>query len=99
MAQVEVTHVPEEQRFEAVTSEGVLGRVEYERDGDVVVLTHTVVEPAAEGRGIGSALVRAALDAIRDDGLTVVPQCPFIASWIARNSEYADLVAEGHGPR
>src|SRR5690606_17493780 len=57
--------------------------------------THTVVETAAEGRGVGSALARTALDAARAEGLRVVPQCPFIAAYIARHPDYADLVVWG----
>ena len=65
----------------------------YQREGDTIVFTHTVVPPAIEGRGVGSKLVRAALDAARDQHLTVVPQCPFVAAYIERHPEYRDLVA------
>jgi uncharacterized protein len=65
----------------------------YQREGDVIVFTHTVVPPAIEGRGIGSKLVRAALDAARDQKLRVVPQCPFVAAFIKRHPEYEDLLA------
>jgi predicted GNAT family acetyltransferase len=46
-----------------------------------------------EGSGVGSALVAGALDDIRSRGLRVVPLCPFVAAFIRRHSEYADLVA------
>ena len=72
----------------------LLGTARYERREDVVVLTHTEVDPAAEGKGVGSALARAALDGARAAGLRVVPQCPFIATWIERHPDYADLVAD-----
>ncbi|MFC7573610.1 GNAT family N-acetyltransferase [Klenkia terrae] len=42
--------------------------------------------------GLGGTLVRAALDDVRAAGGTVVPQCPFVAGWIARHPEYRDLV-------
>lgn len=63
-----------------------------EEDG-VVLMPHTVVDDAAEGRGVGSALARHALDAARDAGRRVRPTCPFVASWIERHPAYADLVA------
>ncbi|GAB2696090.1 GNAT family N-acetyltransferase [Thalassiella azotivora] len=80
-------------RYEAVVDGEVAGYVELEQHEDRVVLTHTVVEDAYEGRGVGSALVRGALDDLRDDGRTVVPQCPFAASWIERHPEYQDLLS------
>ena len=49
--------------------------------------------PAIEGHGVGSKLVRGALDAARDQGLRVVPQCPFVAAYIKRHPEYEDLLA------
>jgi predicted GNAT family acetyltransferase len=84
----------EQQRFEAVDDSGVLaGIAAYVRQDDRVVITHTVVEDAFEGRGVGSALARAALDAIRAEGLSVEPRCPFVRGWIDRHPDYADLVA------
>ena len=64
----------------------------YQLEGDTIVFTHTVVPPAIEGRGVGSKLIRAALDRSRDQGLRVVPQCPFVAAFIERHPEYRDLV-------
>ena len=46
-----------------------------------------------EGKGVGSALARQALDAVRADGeLRVVPLCPFIKEWIDRHPAYQSLV-------
>ena len=79
-------------RFEAVDESGVVaGFAAYRRYPDRIVFTHTVVDDAFEGRGVGSTLVRAALDAVREEGLRVVPQCPFVRSYIERHPEYADL--------
>jgi len=81
-----------------------LSRVEARLDGEVAgfaayrdlpgrrVFTHTVVDPAFEGQGIGGTLARAALDRARADGKHVVPLCPFISSWIDKHPDYADLV-------
>ena len=82
----------EESRFEAVDESGVVaGFAAYRRYPDRIVFTHTVVDDAFEGRGVGSTLVRLALDAVRDEGLRVVPQCPFVRSYIERHPEYAVL--------
>ena len=85
-------------RFEVRVDGAVAGYAEYRRRGGAVAFTHTVVDEAFEGRGLGSVLARGALDAVRAEGLAVLPFCPFIRSWIQRHPEYADLVpAERRG--
>ncbi|KQR82248.1 GNAT family N-acetyltransferase [Sphingomonas sp. Leaf343] len=64
----------------------------YQLYGDEIVFTHTVVPPAIEGRGVGSRLIRVALDSARDRGLKVLPQCPFVADFIRKHPGYRDLV-------
>lgn len=83
----------EKSRFEAVDDEGaVAGFATYRRQGDRIIFQHTEVDDAYEGQGIGSTLAKSALDAARHEERTVVPQCPFIKSYIDRHTEYADLV-------
>ena len=92
-AQVTVRDHVEAQRFEAVDQDGtVAGFAAYRRSPERVVFTHTEVADAFEGRGVGSQLVRAALDSVRNEGLQVVAQCPFVESWIERHPEYVDLL-------
>lgn len=62
------------------------------RDG-AVVLEHTVVDPSRREKGLGSQLVRFALDDVRASGRRVVPQCPFVRAYLERHPEDADLVA------
>ena len=87
-----VTDVPEAGRYEARDGDRVLGLAAYRREGDRVVFTHTEVDPDAEGTGVGSTLVRGALDDVRAHGLRAVPHCSFVRSWIDRHPDYADLV-------
>ncbi|MBD8061775.1 GNAT family N-acetyltransferase [Oceanitalea stevensii] len=94
MPEITVNDVPARHRYEATAGEDLLGVAVYERDAEVLVLTHTVVEPSAEGQGVGSALASAALEAARAEGLRVVPECSFMAGWIDEHPEYADLVDE-----
>jgi predicted GNAT family acetyltransferase len=84
---------PEESRYEIRDGDRVLGFAAYERRGDTTVFTHTEVDPDAGQDGLGSTLVRAALDDVRARGGSVVPQCSFVRGWIERHPEYADLVA------
>ncbi|MBV8686271.1 MAG: N-acetyltransferase [Alphaproteobacteria bacterium] len=65
----------------------------YRLEGDRIVFHHTVVPEALEGRGVGSALVKAALDHVRAKGLKVVPLCSFVKGWIERHPEAQDLLA------
>jgi predicted GNAT family acetyltransferase len=87
-----VTDVPEAGRYEARAADRVLGLAAYRRHGDRVVFTHTEVDPDAGGSGVGSTLVRGALDDVRAHGLRVVPRCPFVRAWIDRHPDYAELV-------
>ena len=82
-------------RYEATTADGeVVGFAAYEREGDRVVFPHTVVDPAHQDQGVGSALATAALDDARARGLSVVPACAFFSAFLAQHEEYADLVAD-----
>ena len=80
-------------RFEVVV-DGHLARADYVIDGDVITFTHTIVPPALEGRGIASRLIRHGLSEARARGLRVVPQCPFVAAYIRKHPEWADLLVE-----
>jgi len=69
------------------------GVAEFEERPGVVVFTHTVIDEAFGGRGLGSQLVRAGLDDVRARGLKVKPVCPFTRSWIEKHPDYQDLLA------
>ena len=71
--------------------------IDYEKDNGTIVLTHTFVPEAYEGRGVGAQLVAAALADIRRQGLKVVPQCSFVAVYIKRHPEKIDMVSETAG--
>jgi predicted GNAT family acetyltransferase len=88
---VTVTDAEDGDRFEARIDGAVVGYAEYTRTSRLVVYPHTEVDPAHEGRGVGSALARAALDDARRRELPVLPVCPFIAGWMRRHPEYEDL--------
>lgn len=93
MTAVEITVVDAEglHRFEARSGDALAGFAQYVRTGDLVVYPHTEVDPAYEGLGIGGRLARAALDDARERGLAVLATCPFIAGWMRRHPEYAEL--------
>lgn len=92
MSDVETSHLPEKHRYEAHLDGRRAGFAEYELSDEQVVFTHTEVDPAFEGRGVGSALARFALDDVRGGGRQVVAKCPFIKEWIDKHPDYADLL-------
>jgi predicted GNAT family acetyltransferase len=53
---------------------------------------HTEVLPRFEGRGLAGELTAAVLDQAREEGLDVLPFCPYVKSYIAKHPEYTDLV-------
>jgi uncharacterized protein len=75
-----------------VELDGVEAELVYELDGDRLVLVHTGVPATLGGRGIGSMLVRAALARAREEGLTVVPWCPFARRWLREHPDAADTL-------
>lgn len=94
MSEIEVVDNAEEQRFEARLDRVVAGFAAYRLAPGRIVFTHTEVFPRFEGHGVGGALARRALDAVRERGdVRVVPLCPFIKAWIEKHPDYADLVA------
>lgn len=57
-----------------------------------LLLTHTEINPSYGGLGIGTRLVRAALDDIRARGGMIQPMCGFVQAVIDKHPQYADLV-------
>ena len=79
-------------RFELET-DGHTAYLYYRLEPGMITLVHTEVPPALGGRGVGSTLVRGALEAIRARGLKVVVTCPFVAAYMRKHPEFNDLVA------
>jgi len=85
-----ITDNVELQRFEAHLDGKLAGFAEYQLTDELMVFTHTEVDPAFEGNGVGSALAQFALDQLRDGSGTrkALPVCPFIKGWIQRHPDY-----------
>ena len=82
-----VRHNALQGRYELDTEHGVAIAI-YTVQADRAIFTHTEVPAADEGKGIGTRLVRAALDDVRRRGLTIVPACSFVADFVRRHPEY-----------
>ena len=88
----DVRHEPAAHRF-AAEVEGGLAELEYQRKDGAVAFVHTFVPEGARGQGVGEALVEAGLGWARDEGLAVIPACPFVERYMADHPETHDLRA------
>ncbi|MGH6790823.1 MAG: GNAT family N-acetyltransferase [Pseudolabrys sp.] len=82
----------ERHRFE-MDADGHVAYSNYTLADGIITFMHTEVPKELEGRGIGSALVRGELEEARSRGLKVVAKCPFVAAYIKKHAEFADLLA------
>jgi uncharacterized protein len=86
-----VRNNPALHRFELDVDGHVAGAY-YQLSPGVITFTHTEVPHELEGHGIGSRLVRGALEAVRAQGLKVVAKCPFVSAYMAKHPEFNDLL-------
>ena len=92
-AGVTVADNPEAARYEITVDGERAGFVTYRQSPGVIAFLHAEVHPSRERRGLGSQLVRGALDDARARGLAVRPVCPFVQWFVETHTEYHDLVA------
>lgn len=91
MNSLNITHNPSAQRFETIIN-GHLGYISYQQRGDSLVYDHTIVPPELGGLGVGSALVKHALEYARSQNKTVISQCSFVSAYMNKHTEYQDLL-------
>ncbi len=84
-----VTDNPDRQRYEIHVGDELGGYVQYRRQGNVVDLIHTEIDPKFEGHGLGSVLAKATLDDLDRRGLGYVATCPFISAYLERHPRQA----------
>lgn len=90
-AQFTIRNNPAANCYEATVAEH-LAFADYHAGPHLITFTHTEVPEEIEGQGVGSRLIRFALDEARTEGRQVAPLCPFAADFIRRHPEYAELV-------
>ena len=83
---------PDRHRFEIDLGNGAYAIAEYTLPAGKIMFTHTEVPEAHEGQGIGTTLIRHALDEARARGLKVIPICPFFAAYMKKHPEVQDLL-------
>ena len=86
-------HNADARRYEVLVNGHVIGKAHYVPFADPAgaqrIFTHTVVDDAYSGRGLGSRLVAFALDDTVASGLTIVPVCPYVSAFLGGHGEYA----------
>ncbi len=81
------------QRFELEVT-GTQAFIDYRRAGNVLTLTYAYVPPDLRGRGVGAALVAGALELVRQRAEKIIPQCAYVAAYIARHPHDQELLAD-----
>ncbi len=81
-------------RFE-LDVDGIIAFIAYRKSPNAITLVHTEVPPELGGRGIGSKLARAALNAVRAQDRKLTVECEFVRSFMAKHPGYNDLLAPG----
>jgi uncharacterized protein len=94
-----VTDNPDRSRFEIFEADELAGFARYHQLKDEIAFLHTEIDARFQGRGLASKLARVALDSAREQGLTVLPFCPYIRGWVSKHPDYVDLVPEGQRAR
>jgi len=87
-----VKNEPDRNRYVILVDDIEAGEAAYRNHDGQTVIVHTEISPKFGGQGLGSTLIRFALDDLRSTGREVLPQCPFVRTFITKNPEYLDLV-------
>lgn len=87
----------EDKQYELHT-DGWFARIEYTKTQNAIYLLHTEVPLHLEGKGIGSAIVKEALEDIKQRGIKLVVTCPFVAGYIKRHPEWRELLLKKEWP-
>lgn len=88
--QATVRHDEAQQRYVLEIDGKTLGVAAYQDDGERAIFTHTEVDPSLEGQGMGSKLIREALDDVRSRGKRIVPVCTFVEAYVQKHHDWDD---------
>ncbi len=81
-------------RFEVTVEEGVAGFTQFLDRGDRRIFFHTEIGEEFGGRGLAGTVVEEAVRATREEGLTVVPVCPYVKKWLTKHPEHEGVTSE-----
>ncbi|MFF0431412.1 GNAT family N-acetyltransferase [Streptomyces sp. NPDC004327] len=78
-------------RYEILVDDQRAGLTSYRDRDDRRVFFHTEIDDAYGGRGLASILVEEALTDVRAAGMRIVPVCPYVAKFLKKHTEFADI--------
>ncbi|BDZ54434.1 GNAT family N-acetyltransferase [Agromyces marinus] len=90
--EVEIVRDDEARRYRLLLGGAEAGRAEFRLREGSIVFTHTIIDPAFEGRGLGSRLARFVIEDAISRGERIVPRCPFIRGWLLKHPGYEDAI-------
>lgn len=85
----------EESRQFVLVVGGHRARMEYDRTPDRIFLTHLLVPPALEGQDVAAVLTEKVLTWVEDRGMKLVPYCPYVKTYLRRNTAWQRLLVKG----
>ncbi|MBW8795544.1 MAG: N-acetyltransferase [Streptomyces sp.] len=86
-----VQRVDAGRRYDILVDGGRAGLTAYRDLGAQRVFFHTEIDEAFAGQGLGAQLVQQALADVRASGMRIVPVCPYVAKFLKRHDEFADI--------
>lgn len=92
---MDIEHKPDKNLFQT-TVDGETARLLYRVNDGTLDIRHTIVPNEISGRGIASALVKAAYDYALAHDLRVVATCSYAVLWIARHPQYGGEVGSDY---
>jgi len=91
-SRIEIRDDPEESAYVVEVDGERAGKAVYHMRGGRHLFVHTEIEDRFAGTGLGTQLVRYALDDVRAKRGTMVPICPFFAAYLEGHPDYGDIV-------
>ncbi|UUV22078.1 GNAT family N-acetyltransferase [Paenimyroides aestuarii] len=92
---MEINHRKEESKGVFIATENSLkaGEMTYSKAGDdKFIIDHTEVNPEFKGKGVGKEMVLAAVDYARENGIKILPLCPFAKAMFDKNKDIQDVL-------
>jgi predicted GNAT family acetyltransferase len=86
-----VQRVDARHRYTVEVDGKAAGFTAYRDRDDRRVFFHTEIDDAFAGQGLAAILVREALDDVRAAGKRIVPVCPYVAKFLKKTDDYADI--------
>ncbi|MBF4562732.1 N-acetyltransferase [Microbacterium sp. VKM Ac-2870] len=83
---IRIARNDEQHRYEILVDGEIAGFTEFEEDAEGrLVFPHTEIDPAYGGRGLGTKLVASAMADEATRGDVIVPECPFIVTYLQKH--------------